>query len=105
MIAQKAVEVAREVDTVLVGDDTDLFVLLRYYASLESHIIFFKPELKKGSKNPRVWRITAVKGNLVQNDAAILYFCMRYLNVIQHHSSLASEKVLLLKNLSPVSIF
>ena len=64
MIAQKAVEVAREVDTVLVGDDTDLFVLLRYYASLECHIIFFKPELKKGSKNPGVWNITAVKEKL-----------------------------------------
>ena len=64
MIVQKAVEVAREVDTVLVGDDTDLLVLLCYYASLESHNIFFKPEPKKATKNPRVWNITAVKKKL-----------------------------------------
>ena len=44
MIVQKAVELARVADTVLVGDDTSLLVLLCYYACLESHNIFFKPE-------------------------------------------------------------
>ena len=38
MIVQKAVELARVADTVLVGDDTDLLVLLCYQACLESHI-------------------------------------------------------------------
>ena len=36
MIAQKAVELARVADTVLVGDDTVLLVLLCYYACLQT---------------------------------------------------------------------
>jgi len=64
LIVQKAVESARRVNTVLVGDDTDLLVLLCYHASVDSHIIYFKPESKKGTKNPRVWDITATKKQL-----------------------------------------
>ena len=37
MIVQKAVELARVADIVLVGDATDLLVLLCYHACLESH--------------------------------------------------------------------
>ena len=51
-------------DTVLVGDDTDILVLLCYHACLESHNILFKPELKKATMKPRVWNITAVKETL-----------------------------------------
>ena len=64
MIVQKAVELARVADTVLVGDDTDLLVLLCYRACLESHNIFFKPEPKKATMKPRVWNIIAVKEKL-----------------------------------------
>jgi len=64
MIVQKAVQSAMVTDTVLVGDDTDLLVLLCYHASMESHTIFLKPEPKKASKNPRVWNISAVKQEL-----------------------------------------
>ena len=60
MTVQKAVELAREIDTVLVGDDTDLHVLLCYHACLESHNIFSKKAIMK----PRVWNITAVKEKL-----------------------------------------
>ena len=64
MIVRKAVELARVSNTVLIGDDTDLLVLLCYYACMESHNIFFKPEPKKGTKKPRVWNITTVKEKL-----------------------------------------
>lgn len=64
LIVQKAVESATKVNTVLVGDDTDLLILLCYHASLNSHSIYFRPEPKKGTKNPRVWDITAVKKQL-----------------------------------------
>ena len=64
MIVQKAVELARVADTVLVGDDTDLLILLCYHACLESHNIFFKPEPKKATMKPRVWNITAIKEKL-----------------------------------------
>ena len=64
LIVQKAVELATRVNTVLVGDDTDLLILLCYHANLDSHSIFFRPEPKKGTKNPRVWDIKAVKKQL-----------------------------------------
>ena len=41
LIVEKAVELSTVIDTVLVGDDTDLFVLLCYHASIESYSIFF----------------------------------------------------------------
>ena len=64
LIVQKAVESAAIVNTVLVGDDTDLLILLCYHASLDSHSIFFRPEPKKTTKNPRVWDIQVVMEQL-----------------------------------------
>ncbi|XP_065915240.1 uncharacterized protein [Dysidea avara] len=65
MIVQKAVESATVTDTVLVGDDTDLLVLLCYHACLNSHTIFFKPEPKRTTtKKLRVWNISAAKKKL-----------------------------------------
>ena len=54
LIAQKAVESSTIMDTVLVGDDTDILVFLCYHASLDSHSILFQLEPKKSTKNPRV---------------------------------------------------
>ena len=56
MNVQKAVELARVADTLLVGDDT--YIL---HACLESYNIFFKPEPKKAAMK---WNITAVKQKL-----------------------------------------
>ena len=64
LIVQKAVASAAMVNTVLVGDDTDLLILLCYHASLDSHSILFRPEPKKTTKNPRLWDIKAVKKQL-----------------------------------------
>ena len=64
LIVQKAVESASTVDTVLIGDDTDLLILLIYHASLDSRNLFLKPEPKKNTKNSRVWNIRAVKQHL-----------------------------------------
>ena len=50
--------------TVLVGDDTDLFVLLCYHASLDTCNLLFKPEPPQKTKNIRVWDIQAVKRQL-----------------------------------------
>jgi len=55
---------AMEMDTAVVGDYTDLLVLLYYHASLDSHNIFFKPEPKKNTKKPRIWNIAAIKEQL-----------------------------------------
>ena len=63
LIVQKAVESASSMETVLVGDDTDLLVLLIHHVPLESKDIFFASERKKNSKG-RVWNIKKVKAGL-----------------------------------------
>ena len=63
LIVQKAVESASSMETVLVGDDTDLLVPLIHHVPLESKDIFFASERKKNSKG-RVWNIKKVKAGL-----------------------------------------
>ena len=46
----------------MIGDDTDLLVLLIFHADLNSHDIFFASE-RKNAKN-RVWNIKEVKSGL-----------------------------------------
>lgn len=50
LIVQKAVQSAKTSTTVLVGENTDLIVLLCYHASLDFHDLFFRPEPKKKHK-------------------------------------------------------
>ena len=61
-------------NAVLVGDDTDLLVLLCYHVSLESHDLLFRPEPKKSIKQPRVWNIKAVKQRLVPDKCQHILF-------------------------------
>ena len=67
LIVQKAVQSATTSKTVLVGEDTDLIVLLCYHASLDSHDLFFRPEPKKNTKKLCVWNIRATKEKLGQD--------------------------------------
>ena len=64
LIVQKVVQSATLMDTALVGEDTDLLILLCYRASLDSYNTFFRPEPKKNMKKPKVWNIKAVKEQL-----------------------------------------
>ena len=64
LIVMKAVQSANSNNTVLVGDDTDLLVLLCYHASIESHDLFFCPEPKKNTKQPGFWNIKVTKQRL-----------------------------------------
>ena len=50
LIVQKAVETAEYSNTVVLGDDTDLLVLLIYHTKLNHKEIFFIPEPKKKFK-------------------------------------------------------
>ena len=50
LIVLKAVQSAASTNTVLVGEDTDLIVLLCYHASIESHDLFLYPEQKDNKK-------------------------------------------------------
>ena len=66
LIVQTAIENASLSNTVLVGDDTDLLILLCFHTPLNSvHDIFFTPEAKSGTqKLPRCWNIRLTKSIL-----------------------------------------
>ena len=63
LIAQKTIESASVQDTVLVGDDTDLFVLLLYHSNPTGKGLFFAPEPKKNAK-PWVWDLKQAKRDI-----------------------------------------
>jgi len=64
-IVTAAVTLSQSSPTILVGDDTDLLILLCYHAKDALHDIFFKPESKSGSKKSgRIWNIKKVRGSL-----------------------------------------
>ena len=61
LIVMKAVQSANSSNTVLVGDDTDLIILLCHHSSIESHDLFLCPEPKKTTKQPHIWNIKVTK--------------------------------------------
>ena len=64
LIVQTTIESARARNTVLVGDDTDLLVLLWYHLRLDDHDVFFAPEPKQRSQTRRVWNVKKAKNSL-----------------------------------------
>ena len=62
-IVQKAIESASSMDTVLIGDDTDLLVLLLHHMPPHSKDIFFASDREKNTKG-RVWNIKEAKSKL-----------------------------------------
>ncbi|XP_073240418.1 uncharacterized protein [Porites lutea] len=63
LIVKTAVESARVRNTVLVGGDTDLLVLLCFYTRSDSFDLYFKAEPKANSRR-RVWNMKKVKEQL-----------------------------------------
>ena len=74
LIVQTAVESAKSRDTVLVGDDTDLLVLLLYHVDTAGHDIYFKPEPKKDANKIRTWDIEQAKQTLGQDICTNILF-------------------------------
>jgi len=74
---QTALKSATKQETVLVGDDTDLLVLLIYHAKNVIHTVYFRPETKRSSqKGNRCWNIPAIRallGNIVTNNILFLH--------------------------------
>ena len=64
LIVQKAVVSARNVNTVLVGDDTDLLILLCFHTEMDAHDLFFQPEPRANLTRRRVWNIKVLKEKL-----------------------------------------
>jgi len=61
LIVQTAVASARIKDTVLIGDDTDLLILLLHHAELDAHDLFLAPEPRQSAKKTRIWCIKQSK--------------------------------------------
>ena len=51
-------------ETALVGDDTDLLVLLFFHADANGHGLYFRPEQKSNAKTIHVWDIRQAKEQL-----------------------------------------
>ena len=64
LIVQAAVESARRANTVLVGDDTDLHILLCYYTEMSVEELFFQPEPRANSTKRRVLNMKVLKEKL-----------------------------------------
>ena len=74
LIVMKAVQSANSSNTVLVGDDTDLLILLCHHASIESHDLFLYPEPKKTTKQPHIWNIKVTKQSLGPDICQHIFF-------------------------------
>ena len=61
IIVQTAVSSARHKETVLIGDDTDLLVLLLHHADMDTHEVFLTSERKKSAQQNTIWCIRQSK--------------------------------------------
>lgn len=73
-IVQTAIHTSRLETTVLVGDDTDLLILLCYHAESTLNDIFFMPEPRQRSKTRRIWNIKQTRSSLGLNLCNSLLF-------------------------------
>ena len=77
LIVQTALTSAAKQETVLVGDDIDLRVLLIYHAMNVRHNVFFRPETRQASqKGNTCWNIPAMwtlLGSVVTNNIMFLH--------------------------------
>lgn len=74
LIVRTAIDCAEVVNTVLVGDDTDLLVLLCYHADIHAKDIYFRPEPKSNSTKCRVWDIKRTKDVLGAKVCQVILF-------------------------------
>ena len=75
-------ESARRAKTVLMGDDTDLLILLYYYTEMSAEESFFHPEPRANSAKRRVWNMKVLKEKLGQDMCNTFSSSMQSLDVI-----------------------
>ena len=73
-MVQMAVQSAESVTTVLVGDDTDLLVLLCHRADTSARDLFFIPQPKPRSTTRKIWDIKEIKAALGPETCANILF-------------------------------
>ena len=64
LIIQTAIQSSSTANTVVVGEDTDLLILLLHHANMDSKELYFRPEPKQNAKKVRLWNIKASKEKL-----------------------------------------
>ena len=67
LIVLTAAASARHKETVLIGDDTDLLVLLIHHAEIDTHELFLKSKPKKAAQQNKIWCILQCKQLLGQD--------------------------------------
>ena len=90
-IVQAAVTVSDTCEAVLVGGDTDLFVLLIHLVAGNKHNIYFRPEPKNGGAL-RCIGVSSIKNKLGENICGNIIFVHAFLGVILHPGYLESGK-------------
>ena len=63
-VVKAIVERSRHCTTTLVGEDTDLLILLLHYSRTDNEIIYFRSDANKQSKERRVYNINLLKETL-----------------------------------------
>ena len=61
LIVLTAVASVRHKETVLIGNDTDLLVLLLHLAEMDAHEVFLKSEPKKSAQQNKIWCVRQYK--------------------------------------------
>ena len=74
LIATTAVRYADLKTTIVVGEDTDLIVLLCYYVDLQAHNLFFHTQDKSTTHKSRLWNMKVLKENLGSRICKSLLF-------------------------------
>lgn len=64
VIVQAALDSADSSDTVVIGDDTDLLVLLCFHVKMDAGEVFLQSSTKKKASENRIWDIKKVKAEL-----------------------------------------
>ena len=74
LIVMTAVKSAETFDTVVVGDDTNLLVLLCFHAKNVQKALYFRPEPKLNSKKCRIWDIRKTRDVLQETTCENILF-------------------------------
>ena len=82
-IVETTVQSAMSCETILVGDNTDLLVLLSFHVKEDSCEVFFKPEIRSGTKKrPRcstIKNVQSVMGRAVCHVQYVVCLCHSWL--------------------------
>jgi hypothetical protein len=77
-IVKTTVQQSHHCTTTLVGEDTDLLILLLHYSRTDKEIIYFRSDTNKQSKETRVYNINLLKEILGQDVCNELLFVHAY---------------------------